>query len=206
MRKFLLLVLGLGLLVPAQISLARDLSWGVGWGMTRTIWAGGWTSDGYPQAGNGAITLSLRADVPYKENISVVPFASYAWSRHTTSYRTPDYTRYDLWTEYTYYRETQLGAHMHFQLPVLHHRLYIGGGPAVRFHESGKRLSTEEHQMELYRGTAITIGLVGGWRNVGKKYITFIEPQFAFSPDAMDRQETYYAPDEFSVQMGILWK
>jgi hypothetical protein len=206
MRKFPLLLLGIGLLVPAQLLLADDFHWGVGWGMTRTIWAGGWNSDGYPQAGNGALTLSMRAHVPYKENVAIVPFLSYLWSRHTTSYRTDDYSRYDLWTERTYFREMEVGTHLHFGLPFIHRGIYVGGGPAVRFYESGKQLSTEHHQIETHRGTAMALAVVGGWRTVGKRYITFVEPQFAFSPDAIDRQKTYYAPDKFCVLMGILWK
>ncbi|MFH1009639.1 MAG: hypothetical protein V1784_00210 [bacterium] len=206
MKKLWILLLGIGLLVPAHILLARDFQWGLGWGMTRTIWAGGWNSDGYPDAGNGAATLSLRLQVPYKANLSVVPFMNYLWSRHTTSYRTDDYSRYDLWTEITYFREIEVGSHLHYSLPLLRRAIYVGGGPSLRFYESGKRLSTEHHEMETHRGSAPTLALVGGWKTVGKRFTTFVEPQFSFSPDGIDRQKAYYAPDKFALQMGILWK
>lgn len=207
MKKFFALLLGFALLMTSQVALARNCYFGASWGFTRTIWAPNWGSDGYPQAGNGALTLSLRAKLPYKENLSIIPFVSYLTSRHTTSYRTGGYDVYIIHTEHTYFREMDVGVHLHYYLPLLDRSIYIGGGPALQFHESGRRLFTEPHQMETFDDTSPAVALACGWATkAGERLVVFFEPQFVFSPDAIDRQKASYPPDKLTLQMGILWK
>jgi hypothetical protein len=207
MKKLLLLLAGVGLLTGVQTSVAGDTYFGVTGGFARTIWAPCWTSDGYADAGNGAFLLEMRAQLPYKEHLFVVPFVSYLSANHTTSYRTGGYEVYDIHTERTYFREIGAGVHMHYHLPILGRAIYVGGGPALRFHESGRRSVWAPHQMDTHSGTSPALCILGGWATrIGEKFVTFFEPQVIFSPDAIDRQETYYPPDRLSLQMGILWK
>jgi len=207
MKKFLLILTGAGLLAMTSLSWAGDTYLGVTLGAARTIWAPDWNSDGYSDAGNGAPVFSLRVQFPYKKHLTITPFISYATTNHTTSYREGGYDVYIIHTERTYYREMEVGAYLHYHLPVLNRRIYIGGGPELRFHESGRRLKEASHQMETHSGTSPGIALVCGWTTtIGEKFIAFFEPQFVFSPDAIDRQEAGYPPDKFSLQMGILWK
>lgn len=207
MKRLLLVLTGVGLLAMTQVSLARDYYLGATGGFARTIWAPGWRSDGYPGAGNGAPAFGVRASFPYKENLSLAPFVSYLSASHTTSYRTGGFDRYDIQTERTYFREIEVGVHLHYHLPILKRAIYIGGGPGLRFHESGRRSTTTPHQMDTHSGTSPGLALVGGLATeMGERFVAFFEPQFVFSPDAIDRQERYYPPDKLAVQMGILWK
>ena len=207
MKKLTALLLGVGLLTSTQVTLARDYYFGMTGGFARTIWAPGWKSDGYPDAGNGAPVISMRAKLPYKENLFITPFVSYLFANHVASYCTGNSDYYDFQTEHTYFREIEVGVHLHYHLPILKRAIYIGGGPGLRFHESGRRAASASYQMDTHSGTSPALALVGGWTtSMGERLVTFFELQFVFSPDAIDRQETYYPPDKISFQMGILWK
>ena len=184
---------------------------GLSWGATHTIWNGRWTNEGYPAAGTMAPYISLRKVSPLGAKMGMEPYLSYFAMYSTISTLICDTCTQgslndDTRTERMYFREIDLGLNLLAYPNPRNHDWYIGGGPVIRWGQSGRRVKNEGRPGLVRKGAWFGLTLVTGVKqDWGDKYAIFIEPQFTFSPDPSDRWQHNYPPETLTLQMGLLW-
>lgn len=199
-----LLVFGYHREAPAQ-----GPGMGISWGFARTFWDGTWNEDGYPDAGTGAVFLSLRRVTAFSMMTEVSIYLNYMWSRHTTT-TLVDYPYTDpAWpvtrTDRTYYREIDVGFNLHRYFDKEHRNFYIGVGPQVRWGQAGRREVDEDRPGDIRKGAWFGLTFLLGYTTQWEKTRAFIEPQFILSPDNSDRWQENYPPETLVIQMGLIW-
>ncbi|MBU0690305.1 hypothetical protein KKC97_04095 [bacterium] len=203
--------------IPWEAAQAQAPATGVSWGFTRTYWDGKWYKDGYAGAGTGATMLSLRREMPVGAQTQVSLYISYLWMRNTISTLiepvivdpvTDEVLNGGMMftqTHRSYYREYDVGVNLHRYLFPDGPMIYIGGGPLVRWGQSGRRNIDGPPPGDTHKATWFGLTVLAGYRTEWKGRTTFFEPQLTFSPDMADRWQENYPPVNLSFQMGMLW-
>ncbi len=203
--------------VPWETVQAQTPATGFSWGFTRTYWDGKWYEDGYAGAGTGATVLSLRRETQLNERTDISLYLSYLWMRNTISTLiepvivdplTDDVISGGMMftqSHRSYYREYNLGVNLHRYLFPEEPSIYIGGGPLVRWGQSGRRDIKAEPPGDIHKATWFGLTVLAGYRSEWNGRTAFFEPQLTFSPDMADRWQENYPPVNLTFQMGLLW-
>ena len=178
---------------------------GLSWGAAHTIWNGRWSNEGYPEAGTLGPLVSLRKISPINSKLAIVPYLTYYVLNSRVSVSC-DTCANGTQSIRTYFREIDLGLNLQATPWPKCPEWYFGGGPSVRWGQSGRRVGNEQRPGTVRKAAWFGLTALVGYRfDWGKSRAVFFEPQLTFSPDFADRWQRNYPPDVFNVQMGFLW-
>ncbi len=200
-------------LALAAVALAEDeesngsTRFGLSWGFTRTYWSSNINDEGYARAGSGAMRIGIRRVQSSRERMEIVPHAEYLWAGSTVTTLICD-TCYGMTiTERSYFRELDLGFDVHYYPWQACRNFYVGAGPLVRWGSAGIRELRETRPGEVMKAAWFGINLKLGLSTTDRNGMSaFCEPVITWSPDAADRWQRVYPPDNLSLQMGLMWK
>jgi hypothetical protein len=207
-RAFVLFTLVLLLAIGTCFAQSPGSYTGVSWGFARTWWGGGWSNEGYPQAGTSGPMLSLSRVSFVSDRLALAPYLNYFWmtSEFTTAKYVSDSLLVSTTSRRTYFREIDLGLNLHY-FPVQDSRtFYFGGGPSIRWGQAGNQVVGGPRPGSVMKGAWFGLtALCGLMTSVEDKVTVYFEPQFTFSPDEADRFQATYPPTNLNLMMGILF-